>query len=89
MGAKVKTNELNKESNNAMLKMVKEQIVQTDSLEKNLLLGKIEVRRRGWQMVEWHHEFNEHELGQTLGDGEGQGCLACYSPQGHKEWDIT
>ena len=46
MGAKVKTNELKKESNNAMLKMVKEQIVQTDSLEKNLLLGNIEVRRR-------------------------------------------
>ena len=32
----------------------------------------------------WHHQFNEHELGQTLGDGEGQGGLACCSPWGHK-----
>jgi len=23
-------------------------------------------------MVGWHHQFNGHELGQTLGDGEGQ-----------------
>ena len=30
-----------------------------------------------------------HELGQTLGDGEGQGSLACYSPWGHKELDTT
>ena len=22
-----------------------------------------------------HHQCNEHELGQTLGDGEGQGAL--------------
>ena len=21
------------------------------------------------EMVEWHHRFNGHELGQTLGDG--------------------
>ena len=32
----------------------------------------------------WHHRFNEHELGQTLGDGEGPGGLACCSPWGHK-----
>ena len=30
-------------------------------------------------MVEWHHQFNGHELGQALGDGEEQGSLACYS----------
>ena len=28
-------------------------------------------------------------LGQTLGDGEGQGSLVCYSPWDHKEWDMT
>ena len=28
-------------------------------------------------------------LGQTLGDGEGQGSLVCCSPQGHKELDMT
>ena len=30
-------------------------------------------------MAGWHHECNEHELGQTQGDGEGQGGLACCS----------
>ena len=32
---------------------------------------------------------NGYELGQTLGDGEGQGGLACCSPGGHKESDMT
>ena len=27
------------------------------------------------EMVGWHHRFNGHELGQTLGDSEGQGSL--------------
>ena len=40
-------------------------------------------------MVEWHHEFNEQELRHALGDGEGQGGLACCSPRGHKESDKT
>ena len=40
-------------------------------------------------MAEWPHRYNEHELGQTPGDGEGQRGLACYSPQGHKESDMT
>ena len=31
------------------------------------------------EMVRWHHLFNGHELGQTLGGGEGQGSLVCYS----------
>ena len=35
------------------------------------------------------HRCNEHELGQTLGDGEGQGGLARCSPWGHKELDMT
>ena len=35
-------------------------------------------------MVEWPHRFNEHELGQTPGDGEEQGSLVCGSPWGHK-----
>ena len=34
-------------------------------------------------MVEQHYRFNGHELEQTLGDGEGQGSLACCSPWGH------
>ena len=40
-------------------------------------------------MVGWYHQFNVHELGQTLGDGEGQGGLACCSPWGRKELDVT
>ena len=40
-------------------------------------------------MVEWHHQLNGHEFEQTLGDGEGQGGLACFSSWGHKESDTT
>ena len=40
-------------------------------------------------MVGLHHQFNGHELGQTLGDGEGQGGLACCSSWGGKELDMT
>ena len=32
---------------------------------------------------------DEHELGQTQGDGEGQGGLACSSLWGRKESDKT
>ena len=41
------------------------------------------------KMVGWHHQIKEHELEQTLGDGEGQGSLACYSPWDRKESDMT
>ena len=46
-----------------------------DSLEKALMLGKIEGRRRrGWQrddeMVRWHHWLNGHKFEQTPADGE-------------------
>ena len=40
-------------------------------------------------MSGWHHQYNEHELGQTSGVGEGQGGLVCRSPWGHKESDMT
>ena len=40
-------------------------------------------------MIGWHHRLNEHEFEQALGDREGQGSLACCSPWGHKEPDIT
>ena len=58
-----------------------------DSLEKTLILGRIEGRRKGQQdeMVGQHHQFNVHELGQTLGDGKGQESLVCCSPWGLKE----
>ena len=51
-----------------------------DSLEKTLMLGKTEgKKRRGWQRVRWHHWLNGHEFEQTLGDGEEQGSLMCCS----------
>ena len=37
----------------------------------------------------WHHRFNGPELGQTLGDGDGQGCLTCCDSWGCKELDTT
>ena len=40
-------------------------------------------------MVGWHHQFNGHELGQILGESEGQEGLACCSPWDHKESDVT
>ena len=40
-------------------------------------------------MAGQHHQFNGHELGQTLGDSEGQGGLVCCSPWGGKESDMT
>ena len=54
-----------------------------NSLDKTLMLGKIEsMRRRGRQdeMVGWHHRLNGHEFEQTTGDSEGQGrwCAAVH-----------
>ena len=40
-------------------------------------------------MVGCHHQFNGHEFEQALGDGKGQGSLACCSPWGCKELDAT
>ena len=63
-----------------------------DSLEKTLMLGNIEGRRRRGredEMAGWHHRLNGHGFEQTPGDGEGQRSLACHSPWGHKESDIT
>ena len=53
--------------------------------------GKIEGRRKGWQdeMAGWHHRLSGHEFEQALGDGEGQGGLACCCPWGGTESDMT
>ena len=62
-------------------------------------IGKVPDAGRGWgqkekrasedEMVGQHYWCNEHEFGQTLGDGEGQAGLACCSLWGRKELDIT
>ena len=41
------------------------------------------------EMAGQYHRCNEHELGQTLGNGEGEGGLACCSPRGCKQSDVT
>ena len=42
-----------------------------------------------YETVGWCHRLSGLEFEQTPGDGEGQGSLACCSPQGHKESDMT
>ena len=41
------------------------------------------------EMVGWHHLLDGHEFEQVPGDGDGQGSLACCSPWGCKELDMT
>ena len=63
-----------------------------DSLEKTLMLGKTEGRRKRAtedEMVGWPHQLNGHECEQAPGDGKGQGSLVCCSPRGCKESDVT
>ena len=64
-----------------------------DSLEKTLMLGKIEGRRRrGRQRMRWLDGVTKSvvmSLSKTLGVGDGQGGLACCSPWGFKESDTT
>ena len=58
-----------------------------NSLEKTLMLGKIESRRRrGWQGMRCLDGITDWLIGQeseqTSWDSEGQGSLACFSPWG-------
>ena len=41
------------------------------------------------EMVGWYHQRDEHEFEQAPGVGDGQGVLACRSPWGCKESDMT
>ena len=62
---------------------------------KSWLIGKDLDAGKGWrweekgttedEMVGWHHQLNGHEFEQALGDGEGQGSLACCSPWGRRD----
>ena len=51
--------------------------------------GQKEKRASDDEVSGWHHWCNGHELGQTRGDDEGEGSLACCSPWRHKESDTT
>ena len=61
----------------------------TDSLDKTLMLGKIEGRRRGWQRMRWLDGITDSidmSGTQALEVGDGQGSLACCGLWGHKSW---
>ena len=68
-------------------------LMQTDSLEKTLMLGKIKGRRRrGWQRMRWLHGITDSmdlNLNKLPRAGDGQGGMACCSPWGRKESDTT
>ena len=49
----------------------------------------MEKQAAGDEMVRVHHQINGNEFERTLGDGGGQRSLACCSPWGHKESDMT
>ena len=42
-----------------------------------------------YEMVGWHHRLDEHEFEQSPGVDDGQGSLACCSPWGRKESDMS
>ena len=39
--------------------------------------------------TQWYHQLDGHEFEQVLGVGDRQGILACSSPWGGKESDMT
>ena len=41
------------------------------------------------KMVGWYHQLNGCEIEQALGDGNGQGGLACCDSWGCRESDTT
>ena len=63
-----------------------------DSFEKTLMLGKIEGRRRrGGQRMRWLDGITDSMAWVWASSGrcDGQGNLACCSPWGRKESDMT
>ena len=66
---------------------------------KNWLIWKVPDAGKDWRweeegttgdkMVGWHHRLNGHAFEQAPGASDGQGGLACRSPWGCKESDMT
>ena len=66
---------------------------------KNWLTGKDPDARKDWrqeekgmtedEMVGWHHQLNGHGSEEAPGVDDGQGSLACCSPWGCRESDMT
>ena len=76
-------------------------MLRTESFEKTLMLGKIEAMRRmiglageeglraDDEMIGWHQRLDAYEFEQAPGAGDGKGGLACCSPWGRKESEMT
>ena len=64
----------------------------TDSLEKTLMLGKTESKRRWWQRMRWLYGIT-NSMDMSLSNlqelVDRQGSLAYCSSRGHKESDLT
>ena len=68
-------------------------------MQRNQFIGKDPDAGKDWrqeekgmtedEMVGWQHRLDGHEFEQALGAGDRQGSLACSSPWGHKESDMT
>ena len=66
---------------------------------KNWLIGKDPDAGKDWRQEEkgmtedetvgWHHQLNGHEFEQAPGVDDGQESLACCSPRGNEELDMT
>ena len=64
----------------------------TDSLDKTMMLGRIESTGRGWQRMRWLDGITNSmsmSLSKLQEFGVGPGSLVCCSPWGHKESDIN
>jgi len=59
------------------------------TIRKDPDAGKEEKETTEDKLVGWHHQLNGHEFEQTQWDGEERGSLACCSPWGCKELDMT
>ena len=62
----------------------------SDSLEKTLMLGKIEGRRRSrWQRMKWLEGIDSVDMNLSKLREIVKDSLSCCSPWGHKESDMT